>query len=314
MIPVVPALAVRPLEADELGHALPLINRWLGAAPYSVPLDLRSAHDQLLRDLPSTHYDVRYNERRRLSAWRAGELLGFIDIATGHDRDHLSEPEHRPHGLLRFLALTDREPFAQNAFDLLLRAAEEFWQERSITHLVAYHISTGYPSFQAGAGILPGEWSPLVRLLTGADWRFSQRYYALVRSTGAPLEEEIPSADLSLAQQRMADGRNYRVYHRRVERVAWAKVMDARLDRTGTAARVAHIVDLEVAEEWRNRNMGRWLLRRIINDATLQGFQEVLAFLPMHQAIAMNLFVQQGFHEANYRGYTFTKQLPRIVG
>jgi ribosomal protein S18 acetylase RimI-like enzyme len=234
-----------------------------------------------------------------------------MDVAAGHDRDHLAEPEHKPHGLLRFVALTEREPFAADAFALLQQAAEEFWRAHDVTELVAYHISTGYPSFQAGAGILPGEWSALVRLLTAADWRFSQRYYALARSSGAPLEEEVPAPNLSLVPQRIAGGRTYRIYHRRVERVAWAKVMAAQLDRTGTAARVAHIVDLEVAEEWRNRNIGRLLLRRILNDAALEGCQEVLAFLPMSQAIAINLFVQQGFQEANYRGYTFTRQLSR---
>jgi ribosomal protein S18 acetylase RimI-like enzyme len=304
-----PEISVRPVEVDDLPALVALVNRWLSAAPYSLPMDRPAAYDLFLQEAEALHYDARYAQRCRLGAWRAGELLGFADIAVGHDSDHRDEPERMPHGLLRFLALTDREPLVDETFATLMEAALRFWRNERIEHLVAYHISTGYAQFQAGAGILPGEWSALVRLLTSADWRFSQRYYALVRPSGAPLEEECPFADLSLVQQRVAGGRTYRIYHRRVESVASAKVMAMHLDRTGTAERVAHVVDLEVAEPWRNRNLGRWLLRRILNDAALQGFQEVLAFLPMSLPIAMNLFVQQGFHEINYRGYTFEKAL-----
>jgi ribosomal protein S18 acetylase RimI-like enzyme len=309
MIPAAPALVVRPLEADDLAAALAIVNHWLSASSYSLPMDRPAAYDLLLRDLLTPHYEVRLTTRCRLGVWRAGELLGFADIAAGHDCDHLDEPEHQPHGLLRFLALTDREPLAEEAFALLMQGAEQFWHNEKVETLAAYHISTGYPHFQAGAGILPGEWARQVRLLTATGWRFSQRYYLLARTSGAPIEEECPHADLSLVQQRITDGRIYRIYHRRVERVASARVMGMNLDKTGTAERVAHVVDLEVDELWRNRNLGRWLLRRILNDAALQGFQEVIAFLPMSRPIAMNLFIQQGFHEINYRGYTFEKTL-----
>lgn len=309
MIPLAPALAVRPLELDDLPAVISLTNRWLGSAIYSLPLDRPAAYDLFVRDIDVSHHGVRYTARCRLGAWRAGELMGFVDIAAGHDADHLGEPEHRPHGLLRFLALTDREPFAEEAFLLLMQDAERFWRNENATSLVGFHVSTGYACFQAGAGILPGDWSSHVRLLTAADWRFSQRYYALARPAGPPLEEACPQADFSLVQQRTADGRTYRIYHRRVEPVARATVIGMHLDRTGTTEKVAHIVDLEVAAEWRNRNVGRWLLRRILNDAALQGFQEALAFVPMSRPIAMNLFIQQGFSDINYRGYTFEKQL-----
>ncbi len=148
-----------------------------------------------------------------------------------------------------------------------------------------------------------------MRRLTARDWQFSRRYYALLRPSGAPVEEEYPAADLSLVQQRLAKGRVYRAYHRRVQQVATAKMVGMSLDRTGTAARLAHIIDIHVDEEWRNRNVGKWLLRRLLNDAALQGYQEVLAFLPNTQPVAMALFVQQGFSEINYRGYTLERTL-----
>jgi ribosomal protein S18 acetylase RimI-like enzyme len=139
----------------------------------------------------------------------------------------------------------------------------------------------------------------------------ARRYYCFSRTLGAPMEEEVPMADLTLTQQRLGQGRSYAVYHRRVDRVAHARVMGVQLDRAGTAARVAHVMELGVDEPWRNRRLGKWLLRRLINDATLQGFQEMVIFLPMDLPIAMNLFIQQGFREDNYRGYTLTKRLRR---
>ena len=108
---------------------------------------------------------------------------------------------------------------------------------------------------------------------------------------------------------RLAEGRAYRAYHRRVELVASAKLVGMNLDRTNTAARLAHIIDIHVDEDWRNRNVGKWLVRRLLNDAALQGYQEVLAFLPNTLPNAMALFMQQGFVEINYRGYTLERAL-----
>jgi GNAT superfamily N-acetyltransferase len=150
-----------------------------------------------------------------------------------------------------------------------------------------------------------------VRQFTAAGWLFRQRYYALARRTGAPLEEECPSADISLVQQRTAQGRSYAIYYRRVEQIAHARVLGLRLDRSDTAELVLRLLDLEVAELWRNRNVGKWLLRRILNDAAHGGYREVIAFLPTNLPIALNLLIQNGFEETNYRGYTLEKQLPR---
>lgn len=313
MIPVAPALAVRPLTIDDLDAARAFVNRALGAAPFTVPLDAADAHAQWVREPPPTHFEMRWQHHSRLSAWRAGEIVGFLDVATGHDSDHLDAPEHPPHGIVRFLALSPRPELADDAFALLMDAADDFWRLRGAGELFAFPIGSGYPTFQAGAGILPGDWDTTVRLLTAHDWRLSRRYYALLRPSGAPMEEEYPSADLSLAQQRLVDGRVYRVYHRRVEQVASAKMVGMNLDRAGTAARVAHIISIHVDEDWRNRNIGKWLLRRLLNDAALQGYQEVLVFLPVTLPTAMALFVQQGFQEINYRGYTLERTLTPVL-
>ena len=309
MIPVAPALAVRPITPDDLDVVRGFVNQTLATAPFSVPLGAADAYAQWVREPPPTHYAMRWQHHNRLGAWSAGEIVGFLDAATGHDSDHEDAPEHPPHGIVRFLALTPRAELADEAFARLMEAADDFWRLRGASELHAFPIGGGYPTFQAGAGILPGDWDSTVRRLAGQDWRFNKRYYALVRASAAPVEEECPAADLSIVQQRLADGRTYRIYHRRVEQVATAKIVGMNLDRTGTAARVAHIVNLHVDEDWRNRNVGKWLLRRLLNDAALEGRQEVIAFLPNTLATAMALFVQQGFVEINYRGYSLERTL-----
>lgn len=309
MIAPQPQLEVRAYEAEDAPWVTALVNRWLTVAPWSLPLDARMAREQLLAQPPASEFGARLQTPLRLCAWRAGELVGFLDGAYGATAEALDLPEHRPEGLIRFLAAVPHAEQTGVVLRLLLDRVEAHWRDHKVEHLVAFHPSSGFRAFQAGAGILPGEWDEHVRQFTAAGWFFRQRYYALSRPLGAPLEEECPLPDLSLVQQRTARGRTYLVYHRRVELVAQARVLGLQLDRTGTAERVLHLLQLEVAEIWRNRNLGKWLLRRILNDAGHGAYQECVAFLPMNQPIALNLLVQTGFHEDNYRGYTLEKSL-----
>ena len=75
--------------------------------------------------------------------------------------------------------------------------------------------------------------------------------------------------------------------------------------------RSANLVDLQIDPQWRRANIGKWLLRRIINDVTLQGYQQLLAHVPQSQQAVLNLLNQLGFIEENYRGYTLEKALTK---
>ena len=309
MMPIAPTIAVHPLQRAERDACAELLNRRLLDSAYSLPMDAKTLDEQLFLPDPPTVFDVRWSKRLVLGAWRAGEMIGVLDAATGHHSGNLDLPEFEPEGLLRFLVFGERDDLVNDTFRALMDRAHTFWREEHVRQVTAFHISTGYPLFQAGAGVMPSDWSNVLRMLTGENWMFSERYYALVRSLGGALEEETPLADLSLVQQRTTNGRHYQLYHRRVDWIGRARMIGMTLDRADTVERVAHLVDLEVSELWRNRNIGKWLLRRLLNDATQQGFQEMLVYLPVSAAIAMNLFLQHGFHELNYRGYTFEKEL-----
>lgn len=343
MIPVLsPSLIIRPLRIDEaslVGHA---INELICTTPYSVNMDETEIKDQLLHSQPPTLYQARWQRHLRLCAWRAGELEGFLDAATGFDQDSFDRPEYRPIGLLRFMVLPSKTELINEVSTALLTAAEDFWRRAGIGYVKAFHMSTGYPSFQAGLGILPGDWTTHMRVLTGANFRLAERYYCLRRALDQPLEEITPLAKLSIVQRGKMSDRHYQVY-RQTEWLAAARITSLTLPaapqrepkrgtmrpdeqaRTVGAAslteqtrmteeekrtvRIANLVDLRVAPEWRRMDIGKWLLRRVINDAITQGYHQMLVHVPHSAHIAINLFNQIGFQEENYRGYTLEKEL-----
>ena len=190
----------------------------------------------------------------------------------------------------------------------LFRAAETFWREHKAHRVLAFARGLGYPQFQGGLGILPGDWSEIIRGFTSNGYVFTQRFYLLQRMLGHMLEEDVPQADLRLEYRRINQEIRYHVYHRLVELIALARVVDVPTPEHGTR-HTLHVLDLAVNAAWRNRNIGKWLLRRIINDATMAGYREVIAFPTSRQAEALILFGQQGFVEQNYRGYTLEKEL-----
>jgi ribosomal protein S18 acetylase RimI-like enzyme len=332
MIPFAPGLELRTLGPQDAPAAAPLVSRLLRRAPYSRAFEPVELAAQLFDPSPPTMLPVRWQHRRLLGAWRAGELLGLADIAVGLDSESLDAPDYRPLGLLRFLALPARTDLVNEAAAVLLGGAHEFWRQGGVGYVKAYHISTGYPGFQAGSGMLPGDWADQVRALTEREFRFSARYYLLARPIDHLLEETVPQGGLSLAFRGGVADRRYQVFFRRTELIAEARLLQSRMQRptpgeavgeaAGEAAGevagaeeggglipFAYIPYWYVDERWRNQKVGRWLLRRMVNDATQQGVAEIAVHLPLQQAAAINLLAQHGFVERNYRGYSFEKNL-----
>jgi hypothetical protein len=343
MIPVLsPSLHIRPLRIDEaslVGHA---INELLRKTPYSTPMEETEIKDQLLHSQPPTLYQAKWQRHLRLCAWRAGELEGFIDAATGFDQESMDRPEYRPIGLLRFLVLPGKTELIQDVATSLLSAAEDFWRNAGIGYVKAFHMSTGYPSFQAGLGVLPSDWTTHIRVLTGADFRLAERFYSLRRALDQPLEEITPLAQLSVVLRGRLSDRHYQVY-RQTEWIASARITNLTLphapftesarataqatepvrfmappheqvrfvEEEKRTMRIANLVDLRVATEWQRQDIGKWLLRRVINDAITQGYHQMLVYVPHRAHIALNLFNQVGFQEENYRGYTLEKELKK---
>lgn len=311
MIPVLsPSLIIRPLRVDEVSHIGNVINDLLRNTAYSVPMEETELKDQLLHSQPPTLYQARWQRHFRLCAWRAGELEGFLDAATGFDQDNLDLPEYQPIGILRFLVLPTKTELVQEVATALLAGAEEFWRNAGIGYVKAFHMSTGYPAFQAGLGVLPGDWTTHMRILTGADFRLHERFYCLRRALDQPMEEITPLAQLSIVQRGKLTDRHYHVY-RQTEWIGAARITSLRTEEDKRKVRIANLVDLRVAPEWRRMDIGKWVLRRVINDAITQGYHQMLAHVPHRAHAAINLLNQLGFQEENYRGYTLEKVLTK---
>jgi ribosomal protein S18 acetylase RimI-like enzyme len=162
---------------------------------------------------------------------------------------------------------------------------------------------------QAGAGLLPGDWPDQVQVLTANGFHFEDRYYCLMRPSGLLLEEVAPQTGLSLALRGDEHDRRYQVFYRRTELIAAARLVRVPVA-TGSEPRViGYLAEWAVDARWHNQKVGRWLLRRVINDATQRGLAEVVLHVQLQQATALNLLGQHGFAELNYRGYTFGKEL-----
>lgn len=310
MLPFAPAIAVRAMSPDDVGSACALVNHGASQVLYSRAMAPEEVGLQLLSDTPSTLLPVRWQQRACLGAWRAGELIGFADVAVGLDSDSLALPDYQALGLLRALLLPDSQPLADETAASLLDAAERFWRTGRVGHVKAFHSSTGYPAWQAGLGMLPGDQSEHVRFLTERNYRFLDRYYCLYRVVnGVLFEESQPQTALTLVFRGTQTVRHYQVFFRRTELIAEARLVHHVAESGSGIQVIAHLVAWEVEQRWRNQDIGRWLLRRILNDATQRGVDQVVVFLQMQQAAAMNLLNQHGFVEHAYRGYTLEKAL-----
>lgn len=308
MIPP-PAIDVRVLVPEDAELLAGFLNPLIADVPYSSEIDATTILRELMVEQPPTVYPVQWQQLQQFGAWRAGQLVGFLDAAVGKDRDHLDLPDYSPLGLIRFLALPDREDLADEVAAALFGVLMGFWKEAGVAYVQAFHISTGYPSCHLGAGILSGDWREQVRALTAQGFQFTERYYCLHRNLSDAFEEFVPGPDLSLAHRGRTGERLYQLYFRRTDWVAQARVVGRRIAREIEPKRIAYVTELHVHPQWRQKNIGRWLLRRMVNDATLEGYHEMVVHLNSHQHAAMNLFVQHGFEELNYRGYTLEKTL-----
>jgi GNAT superfamily N-acetyltransferase len=309
MIFVSPLITVQAMDAAASGVLTRILGPRIATAPYSAIVGHEQIRQEIFAEQPTSFYAVRWQQHRRLGAWRGGQLVGFLDAAVGLDAESADVPDYYPIGLIRFMALPDRSELSAPTAEALLQAAHTFWLESGVAYVKAFHISTGYPFFQAGAGILPGDWDDVVRVLTAAGFLLRARYYCFVRRLVEPVEEVVPLADISLVFRGSREDRRYEIYYRRVEMVAHAHVVRMTLAGDEGPLPIAKLIDIFVEPSWRHKDIAKWLLRRIINDATHQGDVQAVVHLAQHHHAALNLLVQQGFQELNYRGYTLEMAL-----
>lgn len=309
-LPITPRLAVRAMTANDIGAATHLLNICLASSVFSHTMTSAEVTEQLLVDAPSTILPMRWQKHVVLVALRVGETVGLVDVAVGLDSESQETPDYQPHGLLRFWVLPDEPAQIDACADALLTAAEEFWRRSGVGLVKAYHPSTGYPRWQGGLGLLPADWTEQIRLLTNNGFRYTDRYYCFVRvMRGDLFEESAPQTGLTLVFRGTNQDRRYQVFFRRTELIGEARVVQRTVQSEGRTLQISHIVHWEVDLRWRNQHIGRWMLRRMVNDAAQQSLDQMIVFVRMQQAAAINLLVHHGFVEHPYRGYVMEKAL-----
>lgn len=320
--PVSPMLSVRSLRIPErpagdsatagMSSGMMVVqgrlNEQLLRTTFSTAMDEVAVRANLLQPNPPTLYAVRWQGHQCFCAWRAGELLGLIDVGAGFDNDSPMLSNESPLGFLRFLLLPAKPEQIDEVVDALFATAEQFWRQQRVGRIQAFHANTGYPQFQAGLGALPGGWDEHIRVLTRIGFQLTDRFYALRRPLDQPLEELIPVGQLSLVLRGTATDRHYQLY-RQVDQIGHARVRELISAEGQHTIRIANLLDLYIHPEWRGQNIGKWLLRRLLNDALLQGYHQMLVHVPHRSFIFQNLLTQHGFQEQNYRGYTLEKSL-----
>ncbi len=195
MMPIAPDLVVRPLEQDDAAALQAILNPLLSTAHYSQTMSVEMILAQILRRHPHTVFPTRLQHNQVLGVWRARQLVGCIDIAVGLDNETLGRPDYLPFGLLRNFVLPDRSDLVNEVAALMLEAAEDYWREAKVGHIKAFHLSTGYPSFQAGVGLLPGDRDEHFRILTAHGFQLADRYYCVHRPLHEPIEEFVSLAE-----------------------------------------------------------------------------------------------------------------------
>ncbi|MBI1293813.1 GNAT family N-acetyltransferase [bacterium] len=302
------SLFVRRVYASESAQLLAFLRTLLQKAPYSSDMDDAAVLAECLQPSPPGVHPVRWLKHDLLGVWNEENLLGFADIGIGYDHTNFHLDGSRPLGLLRFLALPADYVLAGRVARLLLRELDTFWREADVGQVRAFSFSTGYPSFQCGAGMLPASWEEHMQFLSEAGYRMVERYYCLRYPLQRLLVETFPQGTYTYwPSYTEADG-GFQIFDGDA-RVAVARIVRRQVLTPAGVNPIAYLSDLEVAPKWRRRGIGRWLVRRLINDAHLLGCRQLVLHVNHDAEAAMALFYQAGFEEINYRGYTLEKRL-----
>ncbi len=302
-------LEVRLLFPTDSRAVAALLSPALRAVPYSREMSDAEILEQCFQPEPPTVHPSHWLQHQVLGAVQRGRLLGFVDFGVGYDHTALHRIGETPLGLLRFLALPDTYPLAVQVAQVLLAEVETLWRMEGVRQVRAFSFSTGYPAFQFGAGILPAAWEEHRDQLLRAGYRLVERYACFRRPLRGPLRESLPPSGLELWLDETRSSRTYQLFDPEGHRIASARLLLGRVLEPASANPVAYLEGFWVAEDWRRQGIGRWLLRRMVNDAGLLGAQEAVAHLDHDNQAAWRLLVHHGFEELPYRGYTLAKTL-----
>lgn len=302
-------LYARTLYPPDSHQMQELVSLTLARVSYTSPMDDAAIQTHCFQPEPPSLHFVRWMGHQVFGVLAEEKLLGFVDVGVGFDHATQHLMDDRPLGLLRFMALPQEYTLSGQVARLLLQTAETFWREQSVRRVRAFSFSTGYPAYQLGVGILPSTWEDHHRWLNQAGYRPVERFYCLGYPLQRLVREEVPAGVYTLYPQYDEIGLRYQLYEGDEMRIAATRMIARQVAEPKNDNPVAGLVELIVASGWRRRGIGRWLLRRMINDAYLQGNRTLVCFVGHTNEAGLGLCRKVGFEQMAYRGYTLEKKL-----
>lgn len=335
MIPFSPDIIVREVHSSDSAALAHLLNHATSSIDHCRAYDAESVQSDILHDTIREPDDAKeWQSRECVGAWQAGKLIGFLESAVCNAIEDSptvglqvagvlpQQPSLAANycGLIRTLILPNDPELATIVKRILLDPLEERWRDGGIQSLYAFAPNTGYPYIQAGIGTLPAQWREHFRLLTESGYQLGQRYRAMKRPLDDFVEEIYPTIAASIETRDTATGWECHLYHRRINHIGTIRATGISLDPEPMPANtprtqsekltpLAIVNELHIDSEWQGQNLGKFLLRRAINDGRHRGYKEMLMYLRQDYHRGWSLLAQQGFQELDYRGYTFQKNL-----
>lgn len=296
-------LSIAPLRQRELAAVTELYNRVMATLPYHRPLTSEQFRRWVLFNDGAPDADLGVDPAGWLVANQGDRTVGFAHCAVGRLAD---QPRESRGGFLRLLLLLS-PPDPQTAA-ALLAAADAYFTAQGVTHIVAFHVRTGYPCYLAGRGVLAGHAFETLEALGRAGYRIGQRWLLYEQLLGGHVPERLPAWPRLTLRFDEAGPQAFALSvfsgYELLAELSCALLPELS-EHTGITT--ASLRRLYVQEPYRRKGIGRWLLLRCLNELATRQVQRLVADINHTDAAAQGLLLHLGFTELPLSGYSFEK-------
>lgn len=296
---------VEPLHDDALIEVAALFNHANANLPYHWPLDADAFRTLVLLNQGEPHARLGADPEGWLTARVDTRLVGFVHCDIGR---LITDDRAERRGFIRTIALLpDSQAVVVKS---LLAAAEMYFRARNVSDVTAYDMHTGYACLLAGRGMLPGHHFPIMTALAAAGFEIGQRWQLSERVYEVNAIEYVPQlSDLRLSVVNRAKDGFSLFLSQRAEPLAELHIdFLAELSRHGDMP-TASLQTLQVAEGFRRKRLGSWLMQRAANELLTRGYQRLVVDINHRDVAGQGLLLSLGFEELPLSGYTFAKRL-----
>jgi ribosomal protein S18 acetylase RimI-like enzyme len=284
------------IEEWTMGDAYRLHTLWKEAtsgAPTCYAVDAETFCAGILPDEEDDETCATSQSQRLIVATQASEPVGFAHLGAGSVEVN---GEALDSGIIRFLAFAPGSSIAGQA---LLDHAEHIFRDEGQPRIDAFPIYHGYPFHNHKVGILSDCLVPLCSLLVENGYHPHDSHLTLERSLeSTPLPEPRPDVDIVVEKTIGPGSRpDIRVWAR-IEGEAKGNcrtVSGLRYARHDSLDSCGYTRWLGVSESYRQRGIGRVLLKRALHEMRLEGYTTTRLNVREKNLPALALYASEGY-------------------